>query len=258
MLSLLYRDGKQLAVGIERLAGSQGDGNHQREHGGGKGDDHNHHLVFDGDIRTAATQYLPNHGARKSHQSHDGDVGYQRAERLDDGLADEGGLCLRPGGAVAEEVSVQLLLPLQSAVVGIEGYDVAGEHVSHQYAEYRDEILGAEHVLQLQDHPDEVHAHAYHAAQKPHGDGNEQHPPFQPGTCQCRLRSYKDHDNHPQEVYPRVVPQEQVFQVDADEEQLDNHPCRADEGGTQQSGLELPNVKQRYQQQQKPDAQAKI
>ena len=38
----------------------------------------------------------------------------------------------------------------------------------------------------------------------------------------------------------------EVVQVYADEEQLDNHACRTYHSSAQQSGLELPDVKQRY------------
>ena len=47
-------------------------------------------------------------------------------------------------------------------------------------------------------------------------------------------------------VYPPVIPLVEIFHVYDDEEQLDNHACRTYHSSAQQSGLELPDVKQRY------------
>ena len=165
---------------------------------------------------------------------------------------------LCPCGAVAQQVAVELLLAFQSAVVGVEGYHVAGKHVAHQDAEDGDEVAGTEKVLYPQHDADEVQPDAHHAAQEPGRDGQQQHPAFQLRACQRRVRGDQYHGYHPQEVNPRVVPQEQVIQVDADAEQLHNHACRADDGGAQQSGLELPEVEQRKEQQQQSDAQAEV
>ena len=41
------------------------------------------------------------------------------------------------------------------------------------------------------------------------------------------------HNNHPQKVDPRVIPQKQVFQVDTDKEKLYNHPCDTNHGNPQ-------------------------
>ncbi len=160
---------QQASIAVERAAGSQGNGYHQREHGSGEGDYHDHHLVFDGDVGAAPSQDLPDHGTRQGHQSHDGDIGDERTERFDEGFPDERGLCFGPGGPIAQQVVVQLLFALQSAVIGIQGDHIARKHVSHQDTENGYKIRRVEHIVQLQYYPQEVKPHQGNIHQEPNG-----------------------------------------------------------------------------------------
>ena len=144
---------------IEGLAGTEADGDDERKHGGGHGDDDNHYLVLDGHIGAASAKYLPYHGAGERHKPHHRHVGNGRAESLDNGLPKEGLERVAPAGSVAKEVIVEVLLAQEVGVERAHGNDVYGEHVAQKDAENGDEILRAEHVVEPEDDAKEVHAH---------------------------------------------------------------------------------------------------
>lgn len=54
---------EQTAITIERLSGSQHNGNHEGEHGRNYRDNHYHDLVLNGYVRRTPSQYLPYHGS---------------------------------------------------------------------------------------------------------------------------------------------------------------------------------------------------
>ena len=69
---------------------------------------------------------VTDHCSGKRHQAHDGDIGDERTECLDNSLTDKRRLRFCAGSPVAKQIAVKLLLAFQSAIIGIQGYNIAG------------------------------------------------------------------------------------------------------------------------------------
>jgi len=233
---------------IKSPTGGEPNGEHQRHHGGYEGDDGDDQLILNSYAGRLTAEYLTNHRAGQSHYAHHGHVCDTWRNALHHALAKERQEGIEPQEAVAEIIVVGRLPVLQVAVEGGESHDVHTEHIPEEDAHDGDEVLGGEDVVQTHHDGQRVASDQNGSNEHTDKDGYGSYATRQTSAAHGGVCGDKSHDNHPEHIHPRVVPLEEVAQIDADERQLHNHAQRSHKHRLDETCAQPPQEEQRDKQ----------
>ena len=142
-------------------------------------------------------------------------------------------------GTVAQQIIVELVVVLQSHVIGSERIGIGFNHTADEQSEDGDEVACLKRRVDTESEAEHDESHDKCASYDAGTDGQEV--PLQTQTClgYREHRSCYGHDDDPQDAGGEIVPFEKILQAQACQREIDNHLGNGSQCAGQYPHLEL-------------------